>query len=80
MKRLRKHLTPGRTIALGFLALILLGALLLSLPAARTESMVSSPLDSLFTAASAACVSASDEGPSMPGATGADGSGSPLTV
>ena len=56
MKRLRKHLTPGRTIALGFLALILLGALLLSLPAARTESMVSSPLDSLFTAASAACV------------------------
>ena len=56
MKSLRKHLTPGRTIALGFLALILIGALLLSLPAARTESMTASPLDALFTATSAACV------------------------
>ena len=56
MKRLRRNLTPGRTITLGFLALILLGAFLLSLPAARTASMTASPLDSLFTATSAACV------------------------
>ena len=56
MKRLQHHLTTGRTIVLGFLALILIGALLLSLPAARRESMTGSPLDSLFTAASAACV------------------------
>ena len=56
MKQLRRNLTPGRTITLGFLALILLGAFLLSLPAARTASMTASPLDSLFTATSAACV------------------------
>ncbi len=56
MKRLHRRMAPGRTIVLGFLALILLGTLLLSLPAARTESMTASPLDSLFTATSAACV------------------------
>ena len=56
MKRLRRHLNSGRTIALGFLALILLGALLLSLPAARTADMTASPLAALFTSTSAACV------------------------
>ena len=53
---LNKRLSPGQNIALGFLALILLGALLLSLPFAHRSGTDVSPLDALFTSASAACV------------------------
>ncbi len=56
MKKLRKHLNPGRSIALGFLDLILLGTLLLSLPISHQSGASVSLLDALFTSTSAACV------------------------
>ena len=56
MKRLREHLTPGRSIALGFLALILLGAVLLVLPFSHLPQVRVGFLDALFTSTSAACV------------------------
>ncbi len=56
MKRLRAHLTPGKSIALGFLALILLGASLLTLPVAHAPDAPVRYLDALFTSTSAACV------------------------
>lgn len=53
---LRLHLNPAQTIVAGFGGIILLGALLLSLPIA-TESGASPPfLTALFTATSAVCV------------------------
>ena len=55
-KALNDRLSPGQSIALGFLALILLGALLLSLPFAYRPEATVRPLDALFTSASAACV------------------------
>lgn len=54
MKRLR--LSPGAVIALGFCGLILLGALLLRLPAACAAPGHIGFFDALFTAASASCV------------------------
>jgi len=52
--RLRKNLTPTSIIFLGFLLLILIGALLLMLPICHNEDV--SFLDALFTATSASCV------------------------
>lgn len=53
---LRRTLNPAQTIVAGFAGIILLGALLLSLPAA-SESGTSPPLlTALFTATSAVCV------------------------
>jgi len=49
-------LSPNRAIALGFLAIILAGALLLMLPFANRDGRGLSFLDSLFTATSATCV------------------------
>ncbi len=51
-----KKLTSGQTIVLGFLAVILLGTLLLTLPIANTQGVWTSPLDALFTSTSAVCV------------------------
>lgn len=51
-----KNLSANRMIALGFAGIILLGALLLMLPAANREGRSLSFLDSLFTATSATCV------------------------
>ena len=52
----KRHLSPTQIIMLGFIALILVGALLLSLPIS-SQNGVSTPLsDSLFTATSATCV------------------------
>lgn len=56
MKRKTIPLSPNRTIALGFLAIILAGALLLMLPCANRSGQGLSFLDSLFTATSATCV------------------------
>lgn len=56
MKRKTIPLSPNRTIALGFLAIILSGALLLMLPFANRSGQGLSFLDSLFTATSATCV------------------------
>ena len=55
-KRRRLRVSPGRLIALGFLSVILLGAILLCLPAAHSGKVPVSPLDALFTAVSAVCV------------------------
>lgn len=56
MKNKPLKLSPNRSIALGFLAIILAGALLLMLPAANRTGQSLSFLDSLFTATSATCV------------------------
>ena len=48
--------TPGRMIILGFVAVILVGALLLTLPVSSADGKSVSFLDSLFTATSATCV------------------------
>ena len=52
-------LSPNQSIALGFLAIILAGALLLMLPAANRTGQSLSFLDSLFTATSAWLLSTS---------------------
>lgn len=49
-------ITYTQSIALGFLAIILTGAILLSLPIASREGAATPFLDSLFTAVSATCV------------------------
>lgn len=54
--KFRNKLTPTRIIFLGFLILILVGALLLMLPICHKETENISFLDALFTAASASCV------------------------
>ena len=56
MKKQTVGLSPNRVIALGFLAIILGGALLLMLPFANRTGRGLSFLDSLFTATSATCV------------------------
>lgn len=55
MKVLNK-MSPARIIALCFLGLILLGALLLCLPIAHNPGRTVAPLDALFTSTSAVCV------------------------
>jgi trk system potassium uptake protein TrkH len=55
MNRIRK-IPSARLIAIGFLAVILLGAVLLSLPISHTGVERVSFLDALFTATSAVCV------------------------
>ena len=54
--RLRNKLTPTRIILLGFILLILVGALLLMLPISHKSTEEISFLDALFTATSASCV------------------------
>lgn len=49
-------LSPTKAILVGFCSIILLGTLLLCLPFATREPMTTSPLDALFTATSATCV------------------------
>lgn len=51
-----KHITSFQIIILGFLSIIILGSLLLSLPFATVNGKSASFLDSLFTATSAVCV------------------------
>ena len=55
MQRVQK-LTPTKTILLGYCFIILLGTLLLLLPAATRPTASTSFLDALFTATSATCV------------------------
>lgn len=52
----KKGLNPGQTLALGFLALILIGATLLTLPQAAADGRSLGWLKGLFTATSAVCV------------------------
>lgn len=51
----RKH-TAAQTIVLGFLAVILIGTLLLMLPVSSADRIFTDPLTALFTATSATCV------------------------
>jgi trk system potassium uptake protein len=50
------HMTVARTICLGFLAVITVGAFLLMLPISTTDGTWSSPVVALFTSTSAVCV------------------------
>lgn len=52
----RRRRTPYQTIVLGFLGVILLGALLLTLPFSSASGKFTDPLTALFTATSATCV------------------------
>ena len=56
MNRLLKKFSPGRLIALGFAAVILLGTVLLLLPVSRRPDAQVTFTDALFTATSAVCV------------------------
>jgi trk system potassium uptake protein TrkH len=49
-------LSPSQTILIGFASIIVVGAVLLSLPAASADGRPTPPLDALFTATSATCV------------------------
>ena len=51
-----KRMNPGRIIALGFAAVILLGTLILCLPISQKEGVDLSFMDALFTSTSAVCV------------------------
>ena len=51
-----KWLSPGRFLVLGFAAVIFLGTILLLLPVSANTGVVIHPVDALFTATSAVCV------------------------
>lgn len=51
-----KRIKPGRIITAGFALLIIIGAILLSLPIAHNEGVDVSFIDALFTSTSAVCV------------------------
>lgn len=51
-----KYLRPTQTIALGFLAVILAGSLILSLPISAVSGQATNYLDALFTATTSVCV------------------------
>jgi trk system potassium uptake protein TrkH len=55
-RRVRRPLPPAAVFILGFGALIVAGALLLALPVASAAGAWTSPIDALFTATSAVCV------------------------
>ncbi len=55
-KKLKMKLTPFQHIIIGFLLLIIMGAILLVFPFANQQGKWTSPIDALFTATSAACV------------------------
>ena len=55
-KKRRKPLGTATVMALGFLAIILLGTILLMLPISSADGNLTSPLTALFTAVSATCV------------------------
>ena len=56
MIRYLKNLSPARLVALGFAAVILVGAVLLWLPVSANDGVKVSFLDALFTSTSAVCV------------------------
>ena len=49
-------MNPAKVLALGFLIMILIGALLLSMPFAAEKGITVTPFQALFTATSAVCV------------------------
>ena len=59
-KLLKFDLNPPRVLVLGFLALIVIGGVLLAIPLATVSGKTTSFLDALFTSASASCVTGLD--------------------
>ena len=55
-KRIRLRLSSSQVIILGFMCVILMGSLLLSLPFATQSGESAGFLDALFTATSSVCV------------------------
>ncbi len=53
---MKRHMSPGRVIALGFAAVILTGTVLLFLPFTHNEGVSVTLTDALFTSTSAVCV------------------------
>ncbi len=53
---MKKRMSPTNVIIFGFLALILLGTLLLVMPFSSASGEFTNPVDALFTATSASCV------------------------
>ena len=51
-----QHMKPGQILAMGFFCVILLGTILLWLPLSTVDRHMLSPVDALFTATSAVCV------------------------
>ena len=56
IKRIRKHLSTPRIIALGFALAILLGSVLLMLPVSVRPGVDLQYIDALYTSTSAVCV------------------------
>ena len=56
MGRMEKRLTQTQMIVIGYVLIIVTGTLLLMLPASTREGVFTSPVDALFTATSASCV------------------------
>src|SRR5687767_15114251 len=56
LPKLKIRFTPARVLVIGFASLILIGALLLSLPFASRDGDYLRFVDALFTATSAVCV------------------------
>ena len=54
--RFQRRLTPARIISLSFLAIIIVGGLLLLLPISQQPNVEVAPVDAFFTAVSAVCV------------------------
>jgi len=54
--KIKKKLTPGQILIIGFLAVILVGTLLLTLPISSRDGSFTSPLTAMFTSVSATCV------------------------
>jgi len=54
--KVKKHLSPFKTIILGFIGVIILGGLLLMLPISSADGTVTPFPDTLFTSTSAVCV------------------------
>ena len=56
-KRIYKTaMSPTKTIILGFLSVVLIGGLLLTLPISSADGKFTDPIDALFTATSSTCV------------------------
>ena len=56
LKKKHSAFRPSRVLAIGFLGMILLGAVLLWMPFSTRDGVALTPLDALFTATSAVCV------------------------
>lgn len=56
MNKIKDNLNPSKILVLGFIFIIIIGAILLSLPIATEDGRGLAFLDALFTSTSATCV------------------------